>query len=114
MSQSVTVHPFGGSTYILPAPKGPTAPVGFACCSQTAGKRCRLMPRRAVAGEEVLRGGDCADGTSDQVTRDRSPGPGSRAVGRAPQPDTRAVPPAGPCRDAGDRLRDGRVLAGGG
>ena len=62
--------------------------------------------------KELLRGGGCADGRSDEFTRDRSPGPGSRASGRAAPPDTRAFASAGPRGDAGDRLRDGRVLAG--
>ena len=105
-------RPSRKSTSISPGLKGPTTPAGFACRGQAAGKRCPLIPRRAVAGGEALRGGDCADGTPDEFTRDRPPGPSSRAVGRARQPDTRAIPSAGPHRAAGDRLRDGRVLAG--
>jgi len=105
----VCAYPVRGSTSISPGPRGPTTTVGLAGRSQTAGRRCPLIPR--WRGEEVLRGGDCADGTPDEFTRDRSPEPGSRAFGHAPQPDTRAIPSAGPYRDAGDRLRDGRVLA---
>ena len=50
MPHSVTAGPSRESTSISPGLKGPTTPAGFACRGQAAGKRCPLIPRRAVAG----------------------------------------------------------------